>query len=111
MQRIQLPKFPEILVVLAISTLGVIGRAQQAPPSTAPSILDRLNAMMSGGKSAWTPEQLATMERLRDARMNDPYALDELAPSDGQHWAAAERIAAGGTGGGLRRGPDAGAGG
>lgn len=40
--------------------------------------MDRLNAMMAGGKSAWTPEQLSTMERLRDAAMKDPYALDEL---------------------------------
>lgn len=34
--------------------------------------------MTGGGKSAWTPEQLATMERLRDAAIKDPYALDEL---------------------------------
>ena len=34
--------------------------------------------MMAGGKSAWTPEQMATMERLRDAAMKDPYALNEL---------------------------------
>ncbi len=40
--------------------------------------MDRLNAMMAGGKSAWTPEQLATMERLRDAALKDPYALDQL---------------------------------
>ena len=55
--------------------------AQTAPPTaTSPSsaMLDRLNAMLSGGKSAWTPEQTATMERLRDAAMHDPYALDQL---------------------------------
>jgi hypothetical protein len=34
--------------------------------------------MMAGGKSAWTPEQLAAMERLRDAALQDPYALTEL---------------------------------
>jgi hypothetical protein len=34
--------------------------------------------MLSGGKSAWTPEQLATMERLREAALSDPYALDQL---------------------------------
>ncbi len=34
--------------------------------------------MMAGGKSAWTPQQVATMERLRDAAMSDPYALNEL---------------------------------
>lgn len=41
-------------------------------------MMDRLNAMMNGGKSAWSPEQLATMARLRDAAIKDPYALDEL---------------------------------
>ena len=34
--------------------------------------------MISGGKSAWTPEQLNAMGRLRDAAMKDPYALSEL---------------------------------
>jgi carboxypeptidase Q len=52
--------------------------AQSAPPPPMPSLMDRLNAMMAGGKSAWTPEQLAVMDRLRDAAMKDPYALNEL---------------------------------
>jgi len=30
------------------------------------------------GQERWTPEQLATMEKLRDAAMKDSYALDEL---------------------------------
>ena len=47
-------------------------------PAPGQGMLDRLQAMISGGKSAWTPEQLATMERLRDAAMKDSYALDEL---------------------------------
>ena len=52
---------------------------QQTPPSSPPSLLDRLNAFLgAGGKSAWTPEQLATMLRLRDAAMKDSYAYDEL---------------------------------
>src|SRR5215469_13720872 len=51
----------------------------QVPPSNIqrPSILDRLNKM-AGGKGAWTPSQVETMERLRDAAMKDPYALKEL---------------------------------
>jgi carboxypeptidase Q len=52
--------------------------AQNNVPNPSPGILDRLNAMMVGGKSAWTPEQLGVMERLRDAAMKDPYALNEL---------------------------------
>jgi len=40
---------------------------------------DRIMArIMGNGTSAWTPEQLATMARLRDAAIADPYALDEL---------------------------------
>jgi hypothetical protein len=50
---------------------------QQAAPSQS-AILDRLNAMMNGGKSAWNDEQLHTMERLRDAAMKSDYAYDEL---------------------------------
>ncbi len=50
----------------------------QNPPANPPSILDRINARLNGGKSAWTPEQVATMERLRDAAMRDPYAFNEL---------------------------------
>jgi hypothetical protein len=34
--------------------------------------------MISGGKSAWKPQQLTVMEKLRDAAMKDPYALDQL---------------------------------
>lgn len=34
--------------------------------------------MIGGGTGVWTPEQIDTMKRLRDAAMQDPYALDEL---------------------------------
>jgi hypothetical protein len=72
---------PLCCVVFALLAAGMaVSRcpAQNAPPPPPPSILDRLNAMMAGGKSAWTPEQLAAMERLRDAALGDPYALTEL---------------------------------
>ncbi len=52
-------------------------KAQNAPPAPR-NLMDRLNSMLSGGKSAWTPEQIAAMEHLRDAAMKDPYALNEL---------------------------------
>ncbi len=45
------------------------------PAAQQPSMLDRLNAMLAGGKSAWSEDQLATMERLRDAAMKSDYAL------------------------------------
>jgi carboxypeptidase Q len=72
------PKSFRIVVIAALAAgMGVqICMAQNAAPE--PTILDRLNAMMAGGKSAWSPEQLSVMERLRDAAMKDPYALNEL---------------------------------
>jgi carboxypeptidase Q len=68
------------LIAIATFTATLGGQfctAQNAPPP-APGILARLNAMLGGGKSAWTPEQLAVMERLRDAALKDPYAYNEL---------------------------------
>jgi carboxypeptidase Q len=54
-----------------------LASAQNAP-SSQQSYLDRLNAGINGGPSAWTPEQLARMQQIRDAAMRDPYALTEL---------------------------------
>jgi carboxypeptidase Q len=50
----------------------------QNPAPAQPSMLDRLNQMIAGGKSAWSNDQLRTMERLRDAAMKSDYAYDEL---------------------------------
>jgi carboxypeptidase Q len=71
-------RYKELIAVGVVAAGAAILAGQNPPPSNPPSIMDRLNAMMAGGKSAWTPEQVATMERLRDAAMKDPYALDEL---------------------------------
>jgi hypothetical protein len=71
------------IVFIAIAALAAVlvapfSLAQNAPAVAPPSILDRLNSMIAGGPSAWTPEQLAQMARLRDAALADPYALNEL---------------------------------
>ena len=70
--------FAATAVLAATLALPSCPAQAPAPPPQPHSILDRLNAMLSGGKSAWTPEQIAVMERLRDAALKDPYALDEL---------------------------------
>lgn len=67
------------LVVFAVAAAVVsVVPAQTASSPNPPGILDRLNAMISGGKSAWNTDQIATMEKLRDAAIRDPYALNEL---------------------------------
>jgi hypothetical protein len=71
-------KYSEFIVIAALAaSIGVPACAAQNAPAQ-PGILDRLNAMLAEGNSAWTPEQLAVMARLRDAAMNDSYALDQL---------------------------------
>ena len=77
-----------IVIACVLSAAGVaVGAAQAAAvqgaqgqdaASQQPTMLDRLNQMLSGGKSAWTNEQLATMERLRAAAMKSDYAYKEL---------------------------------
>ncbi len=77
-----------MVIAAAVSVAGVMVCAGQTlaaesgqgpvPASQQPSMLDRLNAMLSGGKSAWTEEQLGTMERLRAAAMKSDYAYNEL---------------------------------
>jgi carboxypeptidase Q len=69
-----------VSTALATALCAALCAAQNPAPTppTPNTFLDRINAMMAGGKSAWTPEQLAVMERLRDAAIKDPYALNEL---------------------------------
>jgi len=57
---------------------AVMAQAGSSQPAAQPSILDRLNGMIDGGKSAWSDEQLRTMERLRDKAMKSDYAYEEL---------------------------------
>ncbi|WP_263359301.1 M20/M25/M40 family metallo-hydrolase [Acidicapsa ligni] len=69
-----------VMAVSIAATPLVLG-AQTAPAPTAPqgSMRDRVMAQIMGdGKNAWTPEQLDTMAKLRDAAVSDPYALTEL---------------------------------
>jgi len=72
--------------MLSLAGLLVFGQvflvAQSPSPTSAPptSLRDRVLAQILGGTAsgAWTPAQLATMAKLRDAAISDPYALDEL---------------------------------
>ena len=63
-------------VSLAAAIAVPFSLAQSAAQT--PTVLDHLHDLLTGGPSAWTPEQLATMGQLRDAAMNDSYALDHL---------------------------------
>jgi hypothetical protein len=77
----EFPKNSIRIVVVAALAAGIgapFCRSQNAAPTPSPTILDRLNAMMADGKSAWTADQIEVMDRLRDSAVKDPYALNEL---------------------------------
>jgi len=76
---------PAIALTSLFAATGSFATAQSAVPAQQPSVLDRLNAVfarMTGSAgdtpNPFTPSQLATMQKLRDAAIKDPYALDQL---------------------------------
>ena len=58
--------------------VGAAVRAQNSPTPTTPSLTDKLTRPTGSNTGAWTDEQIATMNRIRDAAMGDPYAYNEL---------------------------------
>jgi carboxypeptidase Q len=66
-----------VLTALGCAAAALAGFAQSPAPPPSP-MLDRINAMINDGPGVWTPAQLDTMARLRDAAMSDPFALNEL---------------------------------
>jgi carboxypeptidase Q len=63
-------------LVLAGATLSL---AQQppSPPANSP-LMQRMSAFLDVPNGAWTPQQITTMNQLRDAALTDPYAMNEL---------------------------------
>jgi carboxypeptidase Q len=70
----------KVLVTVVLGVIAHAAIAQNAPqaPPAGTTYEDQIARMMSSGPGAWTTDQLATMERLRDAALTDPYALNEL---------------------------------
>src|ERR1700744_140198 len=61
--------------LLVASALPLCMFAQTPDPQSPQA---RIAQMLNESPGAWTPEQISNMERLRDAALNDPYALTEL---------------------------------
>jgi carboxypeptidase Q len=75
MIRLRLP------VLILVSAASLISTAKAQNPSVAASpnpILDRMTSLAEPGSGAWTSEQVATMNHLRDEAMKDSYAYDKL---------------------------------
>jgi carboxypeptidase Q len=80
-----MPPRRKFLLVAAVIFISFPRMAQaQAPasapatPPSQPSFQDRIKSLLNTSTGAWTSEQIATMARLRDAALNDPFALNEL---------------------------------
>ena len=67
-----------LLILAFFFLVGVAVRAQNSPAGATPSITDKLTRPTGSGTGAWTDEQIATMNRIRDAAIADPYAYNEL---------------------------------
>lgn len=67
-----------VLFAPFVATLVAPSSFSQNAPSSTTNVFFGHSRGVSAEKSAWTPEQIAAMERLRDAAMRDPYALNEL---------------------------------
>ncbi len=65
--------FACLLVLASALPLRVFA---QAPDPQSPQA--RIAQLLNQPPGAWTPAQIANMERLRDAALSDPYALTEL---------------------------------
>src|ERR1700730_18630539 len=67
---------PAAVLLASAAVVPACATAQPtAPPQTPQARIARLMAEPQG---AWTPQQIATMQRLRDAALSDPYAYTEL---------------------------------
>jgi carboxypeptidase Q len=51
---------------------------QPAPPPANSPLMQRMSAFLEVPNGAWTPQQITNMNRLRDAALTDPYAMNEL---------------------------------
>src|ERR1700750_2521641 len=65
-----------VLPVSALALAALQVPAQQPAPTS--PLMQQLTGMLDPSSGAWTPQQIVTMGKLRDAAIADPYALKEL---------------------------------
>jgi Zn-dependent M28 family amino/carboxypeptidase len=70
-----MPRKLFVLSLIAASAVPACTLAQSPSPQSPQA---RIAQLLNESPGAWTPAQIVTMERLRDAALSDPYALTEL---------------------------------
>jgi carboxypeptidase Q len=70
----------KLLFIAAAALLIAASSPSQtpSPPQSPPPANQLVARLMNPSTGAWTADQIATMARLRDAAMKDPFALDQL---------------------------------
>lgn len=72
--------FRPLVLIALLAASSFPSKAQQAQPEKNDhSVFSSLQQVPVDVPRVWTPQQLATMARLRDEALSDPYAYDELA--------------------------------
>jgi carboxypeptidase Q len=71
---------PKIFLIVGVASFLCLPCAAQtpAPPAASSSFQDFIARVMKSSTGAWTTDQIGTMARLRDAAMQDSYALAKL---------------------------------
>src|SRR5271170_6595130 len=64
--------------VLPLLTLAAATVSFAQPPASQSPMQHRIASLLDVPNGAWTAQQIATMGRLRDAALTDPYAVTEL---------------------------------
>jgi Zn-dependent M28 family amino/carboxypeptidase len=64
--------------ILCAAALLAVGSVAQSPSRSQFGARDRVAALIEGSTGVWTTEQIATITRMRDAALDDSYALDRL---------------------------------
>src|SRR5277367_6945605 len=67
-----------VLPLLTLLATACACVAQQPPPASQSPMQQRIASLLDVPNGAWTTQQIATMARLRDAALTDPYAINEL---------------------------------
>jgi carboxypeptidase Q len=74
-----MPFYKQLLIAGAASFLYLPCMAQApAAHAASSSYQERIGRLMKSSTGAWTTDQVATIARLRDAALQDPYAVAEL---------------------------------
>ncbi len=66
------------LIPLLLLATPVLAQQSPQPSQASLAMQARVDRFTDSGTGAWTPAQVETMNKLRDAALADPYAYDEL---------------------------------